>query len=212
MKVALYARVSTTDKGQTVESQLVHLRDAASARGWDIYREYSDYASALDFRRRTEWRQLMDDASHSRFAAVVVFKLDRAWRSVRDMWATLDAWQLTRVAFLSLNDPIDTTTPAGIFVMNLMAALAEMERSQHIVRVKAGMERARREGKQLGRPHRWIEPERYRAAVARMRAGELSMRGTARELNIDPTILWRMLRNDAAARAQGIATERPVSE
>lgn len=91
MRVALYARVSTNDRDQDPETQLVALRDFAAAQGWEVAREYVDHAPANDPGHRTAWRELLDDAARRRFALVAVFKLDRAFRSVKHMHDTLDA-------------------------------------------------------------------------------------------------------------------------
>ena len=81
MKVALYARVSTSDKDQDPETQLLPLREFALAQGWDLYREYVDHAPATDLAHRMEWRQLLDDASKRRFDVMLVWRMDRAFRS-----------------------------------------------------------------------------------------------------------------------------------
>ena len=89
MRVGLYARVSTLDKDQDPETQLVALREFVRAQGWEIFREYVDHAPARDLTHRTAWRELLDDAARKRFKTVVVFRLDRAFRSVKDMHDTL---------------------------------------------------------------------------------------------------------------------------
>ncbi len=75
MKIAVYARVSTADRDQNPETQLMHLRDYCQAQSWEIYKEYVDQASALDIAHRTAWRDLLDDAAKHKFKAVLVFKL-----------------------------------------------------------------------------------------------------------------------------------------
>ena len=94
MRVGLYARVSTLDKDQDPETQLVALREFVRAQGWEIFREYVDHAPARDLTHRTAWRELLDDAARKRFKTVVVFRLDRAFRSVKDMHDTLATWEL----------------------------------------------------------------------------------------------------------------------
>ena len=152
MKVALYARVSTSDKDQDPETQMMALRDYCQAQGWEVVSEYVDQASARDLVHRTAWRQLLDDAARRRFKAVVVFKLDRAFRSVKDMHDTLAAWDAVGVAFRSMREQFDTTTAVGRLLLNLLAAVAEFELEMIRERVKAGMDRARRQGKRIGRP------------------------------------------------------------
>lgn len=91
MKVALAARVSTSDRDQDPETQLMVLRDYCRAQGWEVYREYVDRAPANDIAHRTAWRDLLDDAARRKFQVVLVFKLDRAFRSVKHMHDTLAA-------------------------------------------------------------------------------------------------------------------------
>ena len=152
MKVAIYARVSTSDKEQNVETQLLPLRDFLLAQDWEVYREYGDQAPANDLAHRVQWRQLLDDAAKRKFTLVLVFKLDRAFRSVKHMHDTLAAWEMVGVSFQSLRERFDTSTALGRLLLNLLAALAEFELELIRERVKAGMDRARRQGRQIGRP------------------------------------------------------------
>src|ERR687895_928707 len=151
MKVALYARVSTSDKDQDPLTQLLPLRDFCLAQGWEVYREYVDQAPANDLAHRLQWRQLQDDAAKRRFSVVLVFKLDRAFRSVKHMHDTLAAWEMVGVSFKSLREQFDTPTALGRLLLNLLAALAEFELELIRERVKAGMEQARRQGHRISR-------------------------------------------------------------
>ena len=196
MKVALSARVSTSDKDQNPETQLMPLRDFCIAQGLEVYDEYVDYASANDLAHRTEWRRLLDDAAKRRFKMVLVFKLDRAFRSVKHMHDTLSAWELVGVSFNSLTEQFDTSTAMGRLILNLLAALAEFELELIRERVKAGMDRARRQGKRIGRPKvtdRRGFKNRFGAILERLRSGEISRRKAAMELNIGYATLKRLL-------------------
>ena len=82
MKVALYARVSTSDKSQDPETQLMPMRDACAAQGWEVTREYVDQAPANDLAHRLQWRQLLDDAVKRKFSLVLVFKLEKALTTI----------------------------------------------------------------------------------------------------------------------------------
>ena len=144
MRVGLYARVSTLDKDQDSETQLVALREFVRAQGWEIFREYVDHAPARDLTHRTAWRELLDDAARKRFKTVVVFRLDRAFRSVKDMHDTLATWELLGIAFKSVREQFDTGTAVGRLLLNLLAAVAEFELEMIRERVRAGMDRARR--------------------------------------------------------------------
>lgn len=152
-RVAVYARVSTSDKQQNPETQLIELRELAEQRGYTVVREYVDYASANDQKGRVEWSRLMDDAIHRRFDAVVVWRLDRAFRSVLHGSLVLSTLRDYRVDFISCQEPyIDTTTTFGEFMFHMTVAWAELERGIISERVQAGVRRAKQEGKRLGRP------------------------------------------------------------
>ncbi len=152
MRVALYARVSTSDKDQDPETQLLALRDFCKAMGWEVFREYIDHSPANDLAHRTAWRDLLDDAVKKKFKTVLVFKLDRAFRSVKHMHDTLAAWETVGVDFQSVRERFDTSTALGRLLLNLLASLAEFELELIRERVKAGMDRARRQGHRIGRP------------------------------------------------------------
>jgi DNA invertase Pin-like site-specific DNA recombinase len=196
MKVGVYARVSTSDKEQDPETQLMHLRDFCNAQNWEIYKEYIDTASALDIAHRTAWRSLLDDAAKRKFKIVLVFKLDRAFRSVKHMHDTLSTWEALGISFKSLREQFDTSTALGRLLLNLLAALAEFELELIRERVKAGMERAARQGKKIGRPRvtdRRGFNTRYKTILERLRAGEISRRRAAKELGIGYATLKGLL-------------------
>ena len=196
MKVALFARVSTSDKDQDPETQLMPMRDFCAAEGLEIYDEYVDYAPANDLAHRMRWRDLLDDAAKKKFSVVLVFKLDRAFRSVKHMHDTLAAWELVGVSFKSLREHFDTSTALGRLLLNLLAALAEFELEMIRERVKAGMDRARRQGKRIGRPKvtdRKGFNSRFNEVLVRLNAGDISRRKAAIELGIGYATLKRLL-------------------
>ena len=196
MKIALVSRVSTSDKEQDPETQLMPMRDFCAAQGLEIYDEYTDYAPANDLAHRVRWRDLLDDAAKKKFTVVLVFKLDRAFRSVKHMHDTLAAWELVGVSFKSLREPFDTSTALGRLLLNLLASLAEFELEMIRERVKAGMDRARRQGKQIGRPRvtdRRGFNRRFTEVLARLDAGDISRRKAAKELGIGYATLKRLL-------------------
>src|ERR671918_2056772 len=207
MRVAIYARVSTSDKQQP-ESQMMALRDSCLAQGWEVYWEYVDQAPANDLAHRTQWRQLLDDAAKRRFSAVLVFKLDRAFRSVKHMHDTLAAWELVGVSFQSLREQFDTSTALGRLLLNLLASLAEFELELIRERVKAGMERARRQGRKIGRPKvtdRKGFSKRFGAILERLLKGDISRRQAAKELGIGYATLKRLLDTYAREIQEGTA-------
>ena len=204
MKIAIYARVSTSDKDQNTETQLLPLRDFCAAQGWEVYREYVDQAPANDLLHRVQWRQLLDDAAKRRFSVVLVFKLDRAFRSVKHMHDTLAAWEMVGVSFQSLRERFDTSTALGRLLLNLLASLAEFELELIRERVKAGMDRARRQGRQIGRP-RVIDrrgfKNRFGVVLEGLVAGDLSRSQAARELKIGYATLLRLLEASGNSKA-----------
>ena len=196
MRVALYARVSTSDKDQDPETQLIALRDLCRANRWEVSGEYVDNASARDLAHRKAWRELLDDCAKRKCKVVMVFKLDRAFRSVKDMHDTLATWELLGVEFRSLREQFETNTAVGRLLLNLLAAVAEFELEMIRERVKAGMDRARRQGKRIGRPSvmdRRGFKKRFGAVLERLLAGEVSRRKAAKELGIGSATLKRLI-------------------
>lgn len=153
LKVALYARVSTDDKNQDPETQLMPLRDFAQRQEWEVYDEYVDEASAGDFGRRHRWNTLLLLASQKHFDIILVNSLDRAFRSVLDGATTLENLRAWRVGFRSYREPmIDTTNPIGEALFYFTAAWAQLEKRLISVRVTEGMARAKAQGIHVGRP------------------------------------------------------------
>ena len=195
-RVALHARVSTSDRDQDPETQLIALRDFVNANGIEVHREYVDRAPANDLVHRTAWRELLDDAAKKRFKTVLVFKLDRAFRSVKHMHDTLSAWEMVGVGFQSMRENFETTTAVGRLMLNILGSLAEFELELIRERVKAGMDRARRQGKRIGRPRvtdRRGFDRRFGAILERLSSGELSRRKAAFELGIGYATLKRLI-------------------
>jgi DNA invertase Pin-like site-specific DNA recombinase len=153
MKAALYARVSTVDKGQNPEVQLAKLRQYCSSTGWEIYREYSDKASAVDLVNRTGWNAMMKAASLHKFDMVFVFSMSRAFRSLGHACNTLTTLRAYHVHFRSYNDlGVDTSTPSGELVYNVLAACNQFQREMTGVAVRAGIDYAMKHGTRSGLP------------------------------------------------------------
>jgi DNA invertase Pin-like site-specific DNA recombinase len=151
MRAAVYARVSTFE--QEPENQLAELRRYAAAREWTIT-EYVDRGISGAKDHRPALDRLVTDARRRRVDVVVCWRLDRLGRNLRHLIALLEELQALGVAFVSLAEGIDATTPAGKLQMHILGAIAEFERARIAERVKAGLQRARAQGKQLGRPRR----------------------------------------------------------
>jgi DNA invertase Pin-like site-specific DNA recombinase len=192
MRAAVYARVSTLD--QNPDNQLFELRRYVGARGWRLA-EYVDHGVSGAKEARPELNRLIRDAKKRQIDIVVVWRLDRLGRSLRHLIFLLEELSALGVGFVSLGEGIDTSTPAGRLQLHVLAAIAEFERARLRERVLAGLARARRDGKRLGRPPRHVTA-RDLAQVA-----GLSVRAAARELNVSPSVLQRA-RHDAAGEAQ----------
>ncbi len=204
--VLIYARTSTSDKNQDPETQLMALRDYCRANDWEVVKEYVDTASARDLAHRTAWRELLDDCAKRKCKVVVVFKLDRAFRSVKDMHDTLAAWELVGVEFRSIREQFDTRSAVGRLLLNMLAAVAEFELEMIRERVKAGMDRARRQGKRIGRPSvmdRRGFKKRFGAVLERLNAGNISRRNAAKELGIGYATFKRLMDAQAGGGTSG---------
>ena len=148
-RAAIYARVSTLD--QEPENQLAELRQYITARGWTAV-EYVDHGISGAKARRPALDRVIQDARRRRFDVLVCWRLDRLGRNLKHLVTLLDELQALGVAFVSLGEGIDCTTPAGRLQLHILAALAEFERSRIAERVQAGLARARKQGTRLGRP------------------------------------------------------------
>ena len=194
-RVALHARVSTRDKGQLLESQLFPLRAYAAGHGWAAT-EYTDTASAGDLARRVAWRRLLDDVGHRRVDAVIVVRLDRAFRSTLFALSTLEELRHHGVAFVATEQGMDTGTIAGNLIFTVLAAVAEMERGLIAERVRDGMARAKAEGKAFGRPPATSRPgfeKKWARVRTQVEAETLSRRQAAKALGIGQATLRRLL-------------------
>lgn len=151
MRIALYARVSTTD--QNCEMQLRELREYTARRGWEIAGEYVDTGWSGTKASRPQLDRLMKDASVHQFDCILVWKIDRFGRSVSNLADALERLRLAGVRFISVTQNLDTdeTNPMARFMLHILAAVAEFEREMIRERVKAGMNNAKRQGKSLGR-------------------------------------------------------------
>jgi len=196
MRVALYASVSTTGKGQDAELQLAELRSVASQRGWVIASEFGDVGVSGSVAKRPELDRLMALARAGKLDAVAVWRFDRFARSTRHLLTALDEFRSCSVEFISLREQIDTTTPIGKAVFTIVAAVAELERDLIRERVQAGVDRAKAAGKHCGRPSHAFDP---RAARALLEQGHAE-RQVAEMLGVPRSTLRRKLaKRDATA-------------
>jgi DNA invertase Pin-like site-specific DNA recombinase len=198
MKVALYLRVSTTD--QDPESQGREVRQFVAARGWETVETYQDLGFSGARMRRPGLEQLVKDAWRGRFEAVVVWDLSRMARSTLHALQLLQEFQEMRVRLVAVKQTFDTDTPLGRAFFTLAAMFAELERSILIERVRAGMARARAEGKRIGRPERRVNLEELR----RLRSEGRSLRQIARQVEVPCSTVAKRLRDSGPPAAPGL--------
>jgi len=197
-RVAIYARVSTTNHGQDVTLQTRELEQFAQARGWHVVGQYLDAGVSGAKDSRPELNRLMADAHRRKFDVVAVWRFDRFARSVSHLLRALETFNALGVAFVSLSESLDTSTPAGKMVFTVLGAVAELERSLIAERVRAGLRNAQAKGKRLGRPRTVVDASR----IAVLRAQGRSVREIAAELGYSRSLVHKTLAN---APSRGVA-------
>jgi len=195
-RVALYARVSTANNGQDPTMQTRELEEYCQRRNWEIAGCYVDTGVSGAKDSRPELKRLMADAHQRRFDAVLVWKLDRFGRSLRHLVNALAELEALGVAFVSLQDNLDLSTPSGRLMFQIIGAMAEFERSLIVERVKAGMRNARAKGKRIGRPPRtYLDQEERKAIAEAYRQGLGSLRQLAARFGTSVGMVQRCMRN-----------------
>src|SRR5690242_3237955 len=180
-RAVLYARVSTNN-GQDPEVQSREIREYCRRRGWPLVGEYVDRGISGAKERRPELDRLIADAHKRKFDVVVVWKFDRFARSVSHLLRALETFRALGIEFVSLSEQIDTSTPTGKMVFTVLGAVAELERSLIVERVRAGLRNARAKGKRLGRPRSGVDIDEIR----RLRAEGASWRTVGAALGVSP--------------------------
>jgi len=196
-RVALYARISTVD--QHLETQLLDLREMATQRGHEVVHEYTDTISGAKA-KRVGLDQLLADARRHRFDIVLVSAFDRVARNVRHFLEVLDELNHLGVEFVSLRENIDTGGPLGRAMVVIVGAIAQVERQAIVERVKAGMRRARLEGRQIGRAPLSVD----RNAILRDRERGLSLSQIAKTHKISKASVCRILKELRGIGSQGV--------
>lgn len=172
-RVAIYVRVSTQD--QSLDLQTSELLRFAKARGWRVHKVYEDKATGTND-NRPRLKELMADARSREFDVLLIWKLDRLFRSMKGLAATIHDFEALGIAFVSLKDQIDLSTPSGRLMVHMLGAFAEFEASLIKERVIAGLREAKRKGVKLGRPNK-ID----RNKVLELRSMGRSFRSIAKE-------------------------------
>jgi DNA invertase Pin-like site-specific DNA recombinase len=186
MRTAIYARVSTNN-GQDPTMQTRELKEYIERRGWQFAAEYVDIGISGSKEKRPELDRLMADAHRRRFDCVVVWKFDRFARSVSHLLRALETFKAQGIEFVSFSEQMDTSTPAGKMVFTVLGAVAELERSLIVERVKAGLRNARAKGKRIGRPHVFVDARR----IATLRARGESWPAIAKQLGVGVGTAYR---------------------
>jgi DNA invertase Pin-like site-specific DNA recombinase len=161
-RAALYARVSTKTNGQNPDTQLIALREYVQNRGWELAAEYVDHGASGSKDTRPQLDRLMKDARARHLDAVIVARFDRFARSTRHLIMALEEFNTLGVDFISLGESIDTSTSVGKMIFTVLGAVAELERNIIRERVALGLNRARKQGKTLGRPKVIVNRDKVR--------------------------------------------------
>jgi DNA invertase Pin-like site-specific DNA recombinase len=187
-RAGLYMRVSTVD--QHPETQLLDLRQMAAQRGYEVVAEYTDKISGTKA-KRPGLDQMMADARHGRFDVVLVWASDRIARSVKHFLDVLDELSRLNIEFVSFRENIDTAGPLGRAIVVIIGAIAELERNLIIERVRAGMRRAKLEGRPIGRQPLDLDRE----AIVRDRQRGQSLGQIAKTYHVSRTTVHRMVQD-----------------
>jgi DNA invertase Pin-like site-specific DNA recombinase len=199
-RAVIYCRVSTGD--QHLETQLLDLRELAKQRGLEIVREYSDVISGVKS-KRPGLESLMSDARRHRFDVLLISAFDRIARNVRHFLEVLDELSQLNVQFISMRENIDSGGPLGRAMVVIVGAIAELERSLIVERVKAGMRRAKLEGRRIGRQPLNIDREQV---VADRKSG-MSLTQVSRKHRISRASVCRLVKESGASPTRVIALE-----
>jgi DNA invertase Pin-like site-specific DNA recombinase len=199
VRAALYARCSTLDKGQDPELQLSPLREYCQRRGFTITGEYVDNGISGTKERRPQLDRLLDAARKRQIDLIVVWKLDRFGRSLKQLVNTLEELSSLGIGFISYQDNLDLTTPQGRLMFHIIGSMAEFERELIRERVKAGLDNARRKGKRLGR--KAVPPIDIAKIIhGHEKAPDLSVRQLADNLGFKKSIVHKTLVNFRSGR------------
>jgi|SRR5262245_46599843 len=199
-RAVLYLRVSTVD--QTTANQERELREVAVRMGCEIVRVYKDHgiSGSKGRDKRPAFNALIRDGNQRKFDVVMAWSVDRLGRSLQDLVAFLSELHALHIDLFLHQQGLDTTTPAGKAMFQMMGVFAEFERSMIQERVRAGLRRAKDEGKRLGRPRIAADLERriLEALKARGRTGE-GVRKIAERFGVNPSTVQRISRPFEAA-------------
>lgn len=181
-RTALYLRVSTAE--QTTENQRLELVKLAELRGWQVTEVYEDagISGAKGRDKRPELDRLLKDAAKRKFDRVLVWSVDRLGRSTAQVAVTMEELRSSRVNLFCYRESMDSSTAHGQAMLEMAAVFAKLERAMIQERVKAGLARAKAEGKTLGRPR--VVDDAVRSAVLTGKSAGLSVRKIAAQVGV----------------------------
>jgi DNA invertase Pin-like site-specific DNA recombinase len=187
--------------------QLAELREYAGRRGWQIVEEFTDQGWSGSKESRPALNRLMSDACRRRFDAILVWKIDRFGRSLKHLVNALAELAALGVAFVSLRDNLDLSTPSGRLMFQIIGAMAEFERSLIQERVKAGLRNAKAKGRRLGRPAVVVDKN----AISALREAGHSWRDVAETLGVGVGTVYRIAQRRSKNLCGGFGTDDPNS-
>lgn len=198
-KAAVYLRVSTTE--QNTDNQLSELQRVAQKAGWDIVEVYRDHgiSGAKGKDKRPAFKKLCEDATGRKFDIVMAWSVDRLGRSMKDLVAFMEDLNALNVDLYLKQQSIDTTTPTGKAMFQMIGVFAEFERAMIKERVKAGLSRAKEQGKTLGRPK---VSDKIRRAVIQDRAAGMSFSKLQEKHGISRGMAHKIVTAESAERVQ----------
>jgi DNA invertase Pin-like site-specific DNA recombinase len=188
-KVGIYGRVSTK-KNQDINTQLILIREYLQRNKFNIIKEYVDIGESGNKEKRPAFNELIDDMRKGKINTIVVYKLDRIGRSLQHLLKLFEEFDKRGIDFISITQNIDTTTPEGRMFLKLLMVIAEYERELIVDRVNAGITRARKQNKKLGRPKTKIN---IYEVIRRRNQGE-SLRTISKHMEIPIAKLSRELK------------------
>lgn len=204
-RVAIYARVSTTD--QTPENQLLDLRAECAHRGWKVFKEFVDHGISGAKEERPALRELMEAVRKRKVDVVFVWRFDRFARSLTHLVSALEYFRERHIDFTSYSEGIDTATSHGKLVFSIFAAIAEFERALLIERIHSGLRRSRADGKRSGRPP--ISKDKVAEILAL--EGNASIREIAARTGISKSVVHKVLSLNGVENVALPIDEPPVT-
>jgi DNA invertase Pin-like site-specific DNA recombinase len=210
IKAALYLRVSTVD--QHPETQGIELRQFAKQRGYEVVREYVDHGVSGTKARRPALDKLLQEARRRSFDVVLVWSCDRLARCTKHFLEVLDELNGFDIRFVSQREAIDTDGPLGRAIVVIISAIAELERSLIVERVRAGMRRAKLEGRRIGRTPLDVD----HVALVRDRLAGMSLTRVAQQYGLSRASVVRFVHQSQARKVAGetqvITAAKGISE